>query len=139
MNCVYNPAVKDMSTFYPEEQWTTVKKKHTSKCLRRRPKSCLISKAVRTHALRREHLSILDDLQEVPVYQNSILEAILSEMACICPSRKLSTFYIAPDNKYKIIIRLVTNNEIVLEQWCCHYDRVTQLIPIAVRKVIIKF
>lgn len=124
--------------------WTVVKKNkknkphHKSWCQHKIIKECWISKSVKTKKIRSEHTTILEDIKQVSTHKNIILDTILSTLPCICNKDIINNkYYICPDNKFIIIIKQIKDNIITLEQWTCHYDKIMQLTPIAVRKVIL--
>ena len=116
--------------------WSVVESKHKSSCLKKNIKECWISKAVKTTKISINDYDILNNLNKVPVHNNAILSHILATLPCICKKHIINKkYYVCPDNKYIVIIKDIKNNTITLEQWTCHYDKVMQLTPIAVRKV----
>jgi hypothetical protein len=121
-------------------RWETVKKRnHSSQCKRRVIKGCYISRPIKTSSLCLKHMEVFNNVQRVSIKDNAILDAILSDLSCLCTNSQSREFVVAPDNKYKIILSGVNKENAVLQQWCCHYDKITGLIPISVRKVIIEF
>jgi len=124
--------------------WTVIKKNkknkplHKSWCQHNIIKECWISKSVKTKRILSEHRIILNDLKQVSTHKNIILDNILSTIKCICNKDIINNkYYICPDNKFMIIIKQINDNTITLEQWTCHYDKIMQLTPIAVRKVVL--
>ena len=121
--------------------WTVVKKNkphHKHWCRHKIINECWISKAVKTKKISNEDHTILNNLTKVSVQHNTILEHILDTIPCICNKNIINNkHYICPDNKYIVIIRNIKDNIITLEQWTCHYDKIMQLTPIAVRKVLL--
>lgn len=120
--------------------WIVVEKKphHKVWCRQKTIKECWISKPVKTKRILPEHMSILNNLKKVSVQNNIILYSILSTVQCICNKKMVNNkYYICPDNKFIIIIKQIKDNTITLEQWTCHYDKIMQLTPIAIRKVIL--
>ena len=121
--------------------WTVVeknKRRHKYWCREKSIKECWISKPVKTKKILNKHHTILNNLTKVSLIHNTILEHILSTITCICNKNIInSKYYICPDNKYIVIIKNIKDNIITLEQWTCHYDKIMQLTPIAVRKVLL--
>jgi len=121
--------------------WTVVKNNkphHKSWCRKKIIKECWISKAVKTKKILYQHLTILNNLTKVSVTRNTILDQILSTIPCICCKNIINNkYYICPDNKYIVIIKNIKDSTITMEQWTCHYDKVMQLTPIAIRKVLL--
>lgn len=124
--------------------WTVVKKNKKNKslhkywCQQKIIKQCWISKSVKTKKILSEHIPILNNIKQVSVQHNIILDSILSTIPCICNKEMINNkYYMCPDNKFMIIIKQINDNTITLEQWTCHYDKIMQLTPIAVRKVLL--
>ena len=121
--------------------WTVVKKnkpRHKYWCQHKLIKQCWISKAVKTKKILHHHQTTLNNLTKVSVTRNTILDHILSTIPCICSKNIINNkYHICPDNKYIVIIKNIKDNTITIEQWTCHYDKIMQLTPIAVRKVVL--
>ena len=102
-------------------------------------KECSISAPIKCRRMTKSNLDVFNNVMPVSITDNNILDGIMENITTVSPSLIGKTFYAMPDNRYWFRVIDATRKKIDLEQWCCHYDSIMQLTPIAVRKVVIQF
>ena len=79
------------------------------------------------------------EYKKVPIKDNIILGEIIKNINIIGPNLLGHKFYINPDSKYLIEIKDINEKEIVIKQYCLHYDRIMKLTPVSERFVRLKY
>ena len=104
------------------------------------PIKCSISLASVCHKRTREHDAVYHNVKEVSIINNQTLDGVMNRIKK--PSKDLENkqFNLISDNsKYWFNVTYASDSRVALEQWCGHWDKTTNLIPVAVRQVVIEF